>query len=148
MCAVGRSTKSGSYGYIGAKGIGFKSVFIAAWKVYIESGHFSFYFKHQRGDPGLEMVTPIWQNRSGDEIPGPLTRMTLHLHEHGDPAELENLCATTHKQFDELRPKFLLFLRQLNRIRITMYDEDGEGYGTTTNSASVVWAITVFWKLL
>ncbi|KAL8306751.1 hypothetical protein RB593_005594 [Gaeumannomyces tritici] len=35
ICTVGQSTKSGSHGYIGAKGIGFKSVFSAAWKVYI-----------------------------------------------------------------------------------------------------------------
>ena len=46
ICSVGRSTKSTSYGYIGAKGIGLKSVFIAASRVYIQSGEFSFSFKH------------------------------------------------------------------------------------------------------
>jgi hypothetical protein len=59
ICTVGESTKSASHGYIGAKGIGFKSVFIAAWKVHIQSGHFSFFFQHKKGDLGLGMVLPV-----------------------------------------------------------------------------------------
>ncbi|GAB1197743.1 hypothetical protein APSETT444_007046 [Aspergillus pseudonomiae] len=58
ICSVGESSKAASHGYIGAKGIGFKSVFMAAWKVHIQSGNFSFHFKHRIGDLGLGMVLP------------------------------------------------------------------------------------------
>ncbi|KAK0642855.1 histidine kinase-like ATPase, partial [Cercophora newfieldiana] len=50
ICNVGKSSKMGAQGYIGEKGIGFKSVFKVAWKVWIQSGPFSFCFKHRRGD--------------------------------------------------------------------------------------------------
>ncbi|KAK3941989.1 hypothetical protein QBC46DRAFT_257257 [Diplogelasinospora grovesii] len=124
ICSVGESTKSASHGYIGAKGIGFKSVFIAAWKVYIQSGHFSFYFKHEKGDVGLGMVLPVWKD-ADEELPGPLTRMTLHLHEKGDPTELEHLRRTIFKQLGDLQQTCLLFLRNLKRIRVAFYDQDG-----------------------
>ncbi|KAI8291522.1 hypothetical protein K4K60_001608 [Colletotrichum sp. SAR11_57] len=41
ICAVGESSKTGAQGYIGEKGIGFKSVFMVAWKVHIQSKAFS-----------------------------------------------------------------------------------------------------------
>ncbi|KAK4235362.1 hypothetical protein C8A03DRAFT_36794 [Achaetomium macrosporum] len=125
ICTVGRSTKSANYGYIGAKGIGFKSVFIAAWKVHIQSGHFSFYFKHDKGDPGLGMVTPIWED-GAEELPSPLTRMTLYLHDKGDPSELEHLRSIISEQLSALQPTCLLFLRNLKQIRVTFYGEDGQ----------------------
>ncbi|KAJ5982538.1 hypothetical protein N7451_012638 [Penicillium sp. IBT 35674x] len=90
ICSVGESTKAASHGYIGAKGIGFKSVFIAAWKVEIQSGNYAFYFKHNREDLGLGMVLPVWQEVD-DRGPGSLTRMTLHLHQNGDPDEIQHL---------------------------------------------------------
>ncbi|KZF20943.1 hypothetical protein L228DRAFT_223072 [Xylona heveae TC161] len=125
ICTVGESTKAASYGYIGAKGIGFKSVFIAAWKVFIQSGNFSFYFKHEKGDLGLGMVLPVWKDTE-EELPRPLTRMTLHLHQKGDPRELQHLHATIFKQLGDLQQTCLLFLRNLKRIRIAFYDDDGK----------------------
>ncbi|KAG7123520.1 Protein NO VEIN like protein [Verticillium longisporum] len=124
ICSVGESTKSASRGYIGAKGIGFKSVFIAAWKVVIQSGHFSFHFKHEKGDLGLGMVLPVWENQAA-ALPGPLTRMTLHLHEQGEAQELEHLRQTIFRQLSELQNTSLLFLRNLRQISVAFYDEDG-----------------------
>ncbi|GAB1316396.1 hypothetical protein MFIFM68171_06606 [Madurella fahalii] len=125
ICDVRSSTKSGSYGYIGAKGIGFKSVFIAAWKVHIQSGPFSFYFEHKKGDRGLGMIAPIWQDPI-EELESPLTRMTLHLHDQGSQDELEHLRAMIIEQLDDVRPTCLLFLRKLRRIRVTFFDEQGQ----------------------
>ncbi|KAM7185751.1 hypothetical protein V8F20_011688 [Naviculisporaceae sp. PSN 640] len=125
ICSVGESTKSGSHGYIGAKGIGFKSVFIAAWKVYIQSGNFSYYFKHRKGDSGLGMVLPIWVD-TDEELPTPLTRMTLYLHEEGDPTELEHLRNTIFQQLNDLHETCLLFLRNLKQIQVSFHSEDGE----------------------
>lgn len=125
ICSVGKSTKSASYGYIGAKGIGFKSVFIAAWKVYIQSGDFSFFFKHAKGDLGLGMVQPIWMDPA-EELEGPLTRMVLYLHEAGDAQEIEHLRKTVFKQLSDLQQTCLLFLRNIRRISITFYSATGD----------------------
>ncbi|GLI73329.1 hypothetical protein PoHVEF18_001545 [Penicillium ochrochloron] len=124
ICTVGESTKSASHGYIGAKGIGFKSVFIAAWKVHIQSGHFSFFFQHKKGDLGLGMVLPVWEDTI-DVLPDALTRMTLYLHEEGDPQEIKYLRDTVFKQLNDLQQTSLLFLRKLKEIRVFFYDNDG-----------------------
>jgi hypothetical protein len=98
ICDIGKSSKQGAQGYIGEKGIGFKSVFMAAWKAHIESGPFSFYFQHRQGDSGMGMVMPIWadppdsgRNLFGDSFSGPgptkpLTRFTLYLNDHCETA--------------------------------------------------------------
>ncbi|KAL2683262.1 hypothetical protein Neosp_007730 [[Neocosmospora] mangrovei] len=125
ICAVGESTKSASHGYIGAKGIGFKSVFIAASRVHIQSGHFSFEFRHKKTDPGIGMVRPIWVNPV-ETIPHPLTRMTLHLHDQGDQGEIQHLKRVISMQFDELQATCLLFLRKLQQITLEFYDENGD----------------------
>lgn len=125
ICAVGQSTKSASHGYIGAKGIGFKSVFIAASRVHIQSGNFSFEFRHNKTDPGIGMVRPIWVTPA-ETIPNPLTHMTLYIHDQGDPGEIQHLKRIISMQFDELQETCLLFLRKLKRISLEFYDENGE----------------------
>ncbi|KAF5589156.1 ATPase-like ATP-binding domain-containing protein [Fusarium pseudocircinatum] len=125
ICAVGRSTKSASHGYIGAKGIGFKSVFIAASRVHIQSGNFSFEFRHKKTDPGLGMIRPIWVSPV-EAIPSPLTRTTLYIHDQGDPDELQHLKRIISMQFDDLQETCLLFLRKLEQISVEFYNENGE----------------------
>ncbi|KAH7166472.1 hypothetical protein EDB81DRAFT_713041 [Dactylonectria macrodidyma] len=125
ICAVGQSTKSASHGYIGAKGIGFKSVFIAASRVHIQSGNFSFEFRHNKTDPGIGMVRPIWVSPV-ETIPEPLTRMTLYLHDQGDQGEIQHLKRIISMQFDELQETCLLFLQKLRKISVEFYDENGE----------------------
>lgn len=122
ICSVGQSTKSVSYGYIGAKGIGFKSVFIAAWKVLIQSGHFSFCFEHRREEENLGMVIPIWQDDE-EELFTPLTRTTLYYHETGDREELDHLRRTIFQQLSSLDHTCLLFLRNIKRLHITLHDD-------------------------
>ncbi|KAI8676088.1 hypothetical protein NCS56_00495700 [Fusarium sp. Ph1] len=125
LCAVGQSTKSASHGYIGAKGIGFKSVFIAASRVHIQSGHFSFEFRHNKTDPGIGMVRPIWIDPT-ETIPNPLTRMTLYLHDQGDQGEIQHLKRIISMQFDDLEQTCLLFLRKLEHISLEFYHENGQ----------------------
>jgi hypothetical protein len=57
--AIGQSSKVGAQGYTGEKGIGFKSVFMAAWRVHIQSNAFSFIFMHRKGDSGIGTVSPV-----------------------------------------------------------------------------------------
>ncbi|KAF4468849.1 ATPase-like ATP-binding domain [Fusarium albosuccineum] len=125
ICAVGQSTKSASRGYIGAKGIGFKSVFIAAYRVHIQSGYFSFEFRHNKTDPGLGMIRPIWVDPA-ETIPSPLTRMTLYIHDQGDQGEIQHIKRIISMQFDEVQETCLLFLRKLQRISLEFYRENGE----------------------
>ncbi|EXM15929.1 hypothetical protein FOTG_15718 [Fusarium oxysporum f. sp. vasinfectum 25433] len=124
ICSVGESTKTAKHGYVGAKGIGFKSVFIAASRVHIQSGNFSFEFRHSRNDPGLGMVRPIWV-RPAETFPSPLTRTTLYLHDQGDEDEIEHLKTIIAMQFDDLQETCLLFLRKLSKISVAFYDEEG-----------------------
>lgn len=126
ICNIGKSSKTGAQGYIGEKGIGFKSVFIVSKKVHIQSGDFSFSFNHGKNDSGMGMITPVWEEKFED-LEHPLTRITLQLHKTGDihEAELEKQRATTAQQFQELQGTFLLFMKNLKKLQIDIYDDAG-----------------------
>lgn len=124
ICSVGKSSKSGSQGYIGEKGIGFKSVFMAAWKVHIQSGAFSFSFSHRNGESGMGMISPIWEEAEEEEDPS-LTRLTLHLHDTGDSDALEKTHQIIQEQFQELQETILLFMKNLRKICVAFHGIDG-----------------------
>ncbi|KAI9038751.1 uncharacterized protein KD926_010486 [Aspergillus affinis] len=125
ICNVGQSSKSGAQGYIGEKGIGFKSVFMVAWKVLIQSGEFSFYFQHRIGDSGMGMISPIWQEVE-EKVPDGITRITLFLHDRGPDEVLARQRETTLQQFRDLQATFLLFLKNLRRIEVRTYNDSEE----------------------
>ncbi|XRM42034.1 hypothetical protein ABZX51_005272 [Aspergillus tubingensis] len=129
ICDVGRSSKTGAQGYIGEKGIGFKSVFMVAWKVHIQSGDFSFSFRHKPGGSGMGMISPIWEDVE-EQLQRPMTRITLYLHEDTAPRE------TAMQQFRELQDTLLLFTKNLQRLEVFMYDDDGR------QSSSTIFAIS------
>ncbi|KAK7213744.1 hypothetical protein V2G26_020922 [Clonostachys chloroleuca] len=118
ICNLGKSSKKGAQGYIGEKGIGFKSVFIAAWKVEIQSGPLSFYFQHRKKDTGIGMINPIWFDPE-TTLPDNTTRMTLHFHEDVKQADIIQLLR-------DLQVEILLFLQKLKVINISVYDEQNE----------------------
>ncbi|KAJ4314946.1 hypothetical protein N0V84_008640 [Fusarium piperis] len=121
ICSIGKSSKSATKGYIGEKGIGFKSVFMAAWKVHIQSGVYSFSFKHRPSDGGLGMITPVWQDPI-EELPRHMTRMTLDLHTEGDPQSISAQRDSIRQQLRKLNGNILLFMRKLEEIRIIIED--------------------------
>jgi HSP90 family molecular chaperone len=131
ICKTGASLKAESPGYIGEKGIGFKSVFMVASKVYIQSRAYSFYFEYDGGSNakrknGMGMVIPVWQEPAPDEhLQGPLTRMTLTLRNELDFSKLL-------QQFEDLHDTLLLFLKKLRRISIEKYDEKDRETSITT----------------
>jgi hypothetical protein len=113
ICSIGESTKTVAAGYIGEKGIGFKSVFKIASKVHIQSGPFSFFFEHNREDGGLGMVTPHYQEH--EEVPdGVRTRITMML---ADPGQSSIRAA----DFDEIPDTLIMFLKKLKKITINRY---------------------------
>ncbi|KAL6229067.1 hypothetical protein BDW75DRAFT_246072 [Aspergillus navahoensis] len=110
ICSIHRSSKKQVGGYIGHKGIGFKSVFKVAYKVCVQSGPFSFYFEHRRGDGGLAMVTPY--NQAPQELPCSVrTRITLWLLDSND-------FSTRARELEDIPDTLLLFLRKLRRLTI------------------------------
>ncbi|GKZ34319.1 hypothetical protein AbraIFM66950_004548 [Aspergillus brasiliensis] len=124
ICNVGKSSKTGAQGYIGEKGIGFKSVFMVAWKVHIQSGDFSFSFHHKPGDSGMGMISPVWEEVE-EQLERPLTRITLYLHEDVAPRE------AAMQQFRELQDTLLLFTKNLRRLEVSIFDEDDELLSST-----------------
>ena len=135
ICNVGKSSKKGAQGYIGEKGIGFKSVFKVAWKVHIQSGHFSFSFKHRRGDSGMGMISPEWEDSAGS-LDGPLTRMSFFLHDDGDAAHRTAMRQNVTAQLNDLKPAMLLFLKKLKVVRVMVFDDNGRKEWSCTLSKS------------
>ena len=125
ICDIGNSSKTESQGYIGEKGIGFKSVFMAAWKVHIQSEYFSFSFTHRKGDSGMGMVKPVWEETT-EVLPHPHTRITLFLHGDQGVAQAKRDRENIRKQFQELEPALLLFVRKLRRIDVSFYDDNDQ----------------------
>ncbi|KAI8635259.1 hypothetical protein F5Y19DRAFT_5509 [Xylariaceae sp. FL1651] len=135
ICAIGKSSKTGAQGYIGEKGIGFKSVFMAASRVHIQSGMLSFSFRHRSGDSGMGMISPLWEETGvNDEVPLPFTRFTLHLHEDGDPEQLEKTRQSIQAQFEDLQETLLLFMKNLQKIHVALYDEMWQQKSSVTYS--------------
>jgi hypothetical protein len=110
ICSIHQSSKKQTSGYIGHKGIGFKSVFKVAYKVSIQSGPFCFFFEHRQGESGLGMITPF--NEKPRELPpGVNTRITLFLTHISD---FERRAS----ELREIPDTMLLFLRKLQRLTI------------------------------
>ena len=109
ICRTGQSEKKNRAGYIGEKGIGFKSVFRVAEEVKIQSGPFSFYFDAKAPD-GLGLITP-WDAEYEDLPDHTGTRLTLRLKDPQDQNKRqEELC--------QLPETLLLFLHKLRSISI------------------------------
>ncbi|KAB8212048.1 hypothetical protein BDV34DRAFT_219262 [Aspergillus parasiticus] len=130
ICSVGKSSKQGAQGYIGEKGIGFKSVFMVAWKVHIQSGDLSFSFKHRPGDSGMGMISPVWEESEQNLAP-PLTRITLYLHDSRSDEGFSRQYETTLQQFRELQATFLLFMKNLRRVEVKIHSDSGKESSST-----------------
>jgi hypothetical protein len=124
ICDINQSTKTllkeGKKGCIGEKGIGFKSVFKVADKVWISSNNFSFMF--DKTTP-LGMVDPVWTKFP--EFPDQLHMNTM-------------ICLKIEKQEDRdvvreqltkvLEPSSFMFLRRLSKIRVVRLDDSGDTF--------------------
>ncbi|KAK2034152.1 hypothetical protein LX32DRAFT_722382 [Colletotrichum zoysiae] len=132
ICAVGQSSKTGAQGYIGEKGIGFKSIFMVAWKAHIQSEAFSFSFRHKKGDSGIGMITPVWEE-TDEVLESPLTRITLYLDNAENSAAFAETQDAIRTQFDELQETVLLFLKNIRRIDIKFHDDEGRQTTSVTH---------------
>ncbi|EPE09773.1 ino80 chromatin remodeling complex protein [Ophiostoma piceae UAMH 11346] len=137
ICSVGQSSKKGGangVGYTGEKGIGFKSVFMAAEEVHIQSGDYSFRFQYAKGDSGLGMTTPIWTEHD-EQLDAQRSHILLTLRRDGKPGDVERRRALIREQFQTIHDTILLFLRNLEHIKVSFYD--AEDVLTSVTSFSV-----------
>ncbi|RYO93890.1 hypothetical protein DL762_000845 [Monosporascus cannonballus] len=143
LTRVGQSTKKstagGRKGYIGEKGIGFKSVFKVADVVHIASGFYE--FKLNRNNP-IGMILPILSPFPTAERVADHTQFLLRLKDIDDYKEIR-------RDLEDIEPQLLLFLRKLKeihvstpgvgnvyRLRATEYDEDFGGETATISECS------------
>lgn len=114
LCSVGESTKSKKVGFIGEKGIGFKSVFQVSDTPEIHSNGFHFRFNMSNPEEHLGYVVPHWIEPE-ESISGRGTTIIL-------PAKARE--SFTHAVLSELDARLLLFLRKLRRIELRTPGEE------------------------
>jgi hypothetical protein len=127
ICATGKSSKKASQtdDHIGEKGFGFKSVFSIAEEVHIQSGLWSFRFKHRKGERGLGMVTPL--DCEPHVLPGDVTtRITLR---YSNEARQEY--SRLVEAVKDLPHTMILFLQRLQSIHINIATMDAHSERTT-----------------
>lgn len=106
LCDVGNSTKAKRDGFIGEKGIGFKSVFAVSDRPEIHSNGFHFRFDSS-GEGRLGYVVPQWIDGQSDQAG---TRIVLP----PKPGRSFN-----SSDLSELSAELLLFLNKLRRLQVT-----------------------------
>lgn len=136
IASIGDSTKKKDSTTTGYKGIGFKALFTEVDRVIIRSGNFSFAFdKHSSLYENKDITTipwqlkPIWQER--DRYPKEVLK---HEEFMSSPVSLALSLTKPHLSVEELKervleyqtsirnlfsePRFLLFLRHVNSVKI------------------------------
>lgn len=109
LCDVGKTTKLKRLGYLGEKGIGFKSVFRISNTPQIFSNGFRFEFKRKDTQDKLGFVVPYWIDEIPEFVDEKLTNIVLPLRK-----EVRDELS----KFDEIEPTLILCLRKLKIIEI------------------------------
>lgn len=123
ICSFSNSTKSKdkNSGFIGEKGIGFKSVFKITDTPSINSNGYRFYFRRYDELGSTEYVIPYWINDNElNKYPDKFknnsnTTIYLPFNKDKKEASLEKLKSNIRN----IEPTLLLFLNQLKNIKIT-----------------------------
>jgi hypothetical protein len=115
LCRTGRSSKEGT-GYIGEKGIGFKSVFKIANRAHVRSPPYYFELDQHRE---LGMITPQWDTAFFARHPQK-QQTTIILDRISDEYEDENFASALENDLELLDPTVLLFLRKIDRLHLTL----------------------------
>ncbi|XP_064610417.1 uncharacterized protein LOC135474759 [Liolophura sinensis] len=109
ICDVGRSTKGKhKFGYIGQKGIGFKSVFRVTDCPEVHSNGFHIKFDVNSGPTGY--ILPHWMEES-PEMDKWMTQIIL-------PFKKEAQTRTLAARFNDIHPSLLLFLHRLRQLSV------------------------------
>jgi hypothetical protein len=112
ICAVGKTTKSKIRGYIGEKGIGFKSVFRITAMPHIFSGGYRFCLPEEDKETGLGYIVPRWLGKRPKEIDPHHTTIILPLDKPDFGYE------KIEEMLRDIEPETILFLSKLKEIQI------------------------------
>ncbi|KAE8123815.1 hypothetical protein FH972_018739 [Carpinus fangiana] len=131
ICSVGRSTKKGNRkrGYIGEKGIGFKSVFLVTARPYIFSNGYQIRFNEEPCPHcNLGYIVPEWVEEnptlsdiwqiygSGNTLP--TTTIVLPL----KPDKIQ----AVKEELSSIHPEVLLFLLKIKRFSVKEHNKDAK----------------------
>ncbi|XP_075662629.1 uncharacterized protein LOC142632094 [Castanea sativa] len=129
ICSVGRSTKKGNRkrGYIGEKGIGFKSVFLVSSQPYIFSNGYQIRFNEEPCPHcNLGYIVPEWVEENptlsdikkiyGSGTTLPTTTIVL-------PLKYDKV-KPVKQQLSNVHPEVLLFLSKIRRLSVREHNND------------------------
>ena len=120
ICAVGKSTKNEQEGFIGEKGIGFKSVFRVTSFPFLFSNGYQISLPESHEKTGLGFIVPEWVENIPEIIDTSITSIVLPL----DQPEFGY--DVVKKMLWEIEPETILFLSKLKEIKIVT--GHGEGF--------------------
>ncbi|KAG7954179.1 hypothetical protein I3843_11G002800 [Carya illinoinensis] len=128
ICSVGRSTKKGyrKRGYIGEKGIGFKSVFLVTSRPYIFSNGYQIRFNEEPCPHcNLGYIVPEWveENPTLSDIQQIYGSTTIPTTTIVIPLKPDKVKAVK-QQLSSIHPEVLLFLSKIKRLSVREHNED------------------------
>ena len=112
ICEVGATTKQKAQGYIGEKGIGFKSVFRVTENPHIFSNGYHFCLPECDEETGLGYIVPQWVDTPPEDLNFSQTNIILPLTKVGFGYD------KIEEMLLEIEPETILFLSKLQEIRI------------------------------
>lgn len=113
ICAVGKSTKSKSQGYIGEKGIGFKSVFRITSTPHILSNGYRFCLPEYDPETKLGFIVPVWIEKNIEGIDPKQTTIILPLDKPDFNYE------KVEAMLRDIEPETVLFLSKLRELSVS-----------------------------
>ncbi|UJR23006.1 hypothetical protein I4U23_026032 [Adineta vaga] len=117
LCDIGKSTKGKhQQGYIGQKGIGFKSVFTVCDRPEIYSNGYQICFDAHNGSLGYILPNWISYENKDNEYVNWSTRICLPLKSENEMQKHKSRSLT--ESFHDIHPSLLLFLNRLRSITI------------------------------
>ena len=114
LCGIGETTKKKSLGFIGEKGIGFKSVFLISNSPSIFSNGYQFKFEYNSKYP-LSIIKPYWIENVPDYVNWNETNIILPLSEKFK----EEI-----NEFFKTSPRLILFLNKIKKIIVDYKTKD------------------------
>ena len=112
ICAVGETTKKKEEGYIGEKGIGFKSVFRVTENPHVFSNGYSFCLPEFDEETGFKYIVPQWIDTRPEGLNPSETHIILPLTKRNFGYE------DIEKMLQDIEPETILFLSKLQEIQI------------------------------
>lgn len=118
ICTVGETTKEKGHGYIGEKGIGFKSVFRVTDNPHIFSNGYHFCLPEFDEEIDLGYIVPKWVHTIPEGLDLSETHIILPLTKQDFGYE------AIEKMLQDIEPEVILFLSTLQEIQIKTDTED------------------------